>query len=443
MAQEIKLDSIESLDIGSTVSLDADSGLKNVDFGSGVELLMNEKVKNGGTNPDKSFASSNSLKGLENDLNALEDVGIGLGSDINKEIKFEEKNSFQNKPTIEIAKGTSNMEMGKETWDGFQSIDTINIEEEDKFTKKKSQQEVLREKFEVLRKLEQLESKGANLSKKYTMESDLQEMKGEYNHLMNEKEKSNSVKFQGKILTTMITGLEFLNSKFDPFDIKLDGWSEQINENIDDFDEIFSELHEKYKSKAKMAPELKLLFQLASSGIMIHMTNTMFKSALPGMDDIMRQNPDLMNHFTKAAMSSMEQQSPGLSNFMNDFGMSHGQDTNEIKSRPESFENKPQNLPHVQERVRGRPPTPTASASAPRFQEEPSKRPEMKGPSNIDSILSSLGKASNASISKEITLDKSSTISIDDIDNISLSSAASNKRKNKRKSDKNTVSLAI
>ena len=67
-----------------------------------------------------------------------------------------------------------------------------------------------------------------------------------------------------------------------------------------------------------MAPELKLLFQLASSGIMIH-ANTMFKSALPGMDDIMRQNPDLMNHFTKAAISSMETKTPGLSHFMNDF----------------------------------------------------------------------------------------------------------------------------
>ena len=44
---------------------------------------------------------------------------------------------------------------------------------------------------------------------------------------------------------------------------------------------------------------------------------------------------------------------------------------------------------------------------------------------------------------KNITLDKDSTISIDDLDNISLGSAASNKRKSKRKSDKNTVSLAI
>ena len=73
------------------------------------------------------------------------------------------------------------------------------------------------------------------------MESDLEEMKGEYEHLIQEKEKSNSVKFQVKILTTLITGIEFLNNKFDPFDIKLDGWSEQINENIDDYDEIFSQ----------------------------------------------------------------------------------------------------------------------------------------------------------------------------------------------------------
>ena len=44
----------------------------------------------------------------------------------------------------------------------------------------------------------------------------------------------------------------------------MDGWGEQVNENISDYDEI-SQLHEKYKSKVKMAPELKLLFQLGGS----------------------------------------------------------------------------------------------------------------------------------------------------------------------------------
>ena len=114
-----------------------------------------------------------------------------------------------------------------------------------------------------------------------------------------------------------ITGLEFLNSKFDPFDIKLDGWGEQINENIDEYDEIFSELHEKYKSKAKMSPELKLLFQLGGSAMMVHMSNTLFKSSMPGMDDIMRQNPELMKQFTQAAVNTMGESNPGFGGFMN------------------------------------------------------------------------------------------------------------------------------
>ena len=142
-------------------------------------------------------------------------------------------------------------------------------------------------------------------------------MKGEYETIVSEKEKKNAVKFQGKMLMACITGLEFLNNKFDQFDVKLDGWSEQINENIDDYDDIFAELHEKYKSKATMAPELKLLFQLGGSALMVHMTNSMFKSAMPGMDDIMRQNPDLMQQFTSAAVNSMGQTNPGLGGFMN------------------------------------------------------------------------------------------------------------------------------
>ena len=249
-----------------------------------------------------------------------------------------------------------------------------------------------------LRKLEQLESKGVTLSKRYSMESSLDEMKGEYEHIISEKERTNSVKFQGKVLTTLITGLEFLNSKLDPFDIKLDGWSEQINENLEEYDDIFSELHDKYKSKAKMAPELKLLFQLAGSGMMIHMTNTMFKSAMPGMDDIMRQNPDLMNQFTKAAVSSMEKNSPGLSNFMNDFGMSHSEPA--PPSGPSNFTQ------------------------------------DMKGPDNIDQLLNQLNKKIDIEDNNE------STISIEELDNLSTSTTPSMNRR-KRKSDKNTIRLAV
>ena len=284
--QEVDLGDV---DIGSSskkeVSLNLNDDLKASNFGSGIELLMNDKVKN--SSGKSSSKKDEGLSSIEKELDNIDNVELTGDT---KEVEVKEKDSFKSKPVIEIAKSTVDLGNTGETWDGFKDINAVNLDDIERKSKRMSHEDLLKEKFEILRKLETLESKGATLSKKYNMDSDLDEMKGEYEFLINEKEKKNSIKFQGKVLTTLITGLEFLNNKFDPFDVKLDGWSEQINENLEDFDEIFSELHEKYKSKAKMAPEIKLLFQLASSGIMIHMTNTMFKSALPGMDDIMRQN---------------------------------------------------------------------------------------------------------------------------------------------------------
>lgn len=334
--------------------IDLDLNIDDVDFGSGAELLMNDKQKS----TNKNISLDKELS----ELNEIEDVNIGKNT-----VKMDTQPSIP-----------------------FKKISEINIEKEVQEVEYKTKEDLLKEKFNYLRKLEQLESKGVTLSKRYSMDSSLDEMKGEYEHIIFEKERSNSMKFQGKVLTTLITGLEFLNNKLDPFDIKLEGWSEQINENLEDYDDIFSELHEKYKSKAKMAPELKLLFQLAGSGMMIHMTNTMFKSAIPGMDDIMRQNPDLMNQFTKAAVSSMEEKSPGLSNFMSDFG-----------------KNQPSNA-----------------------------RQDMKGPENIDQLLNQLNKK------VDIEPKNDSTISVEDLENLSNTLTPSTNRR-KRKSDKNTIRLAV
>ena len=63
-----------------------------------------------------------------------------------------------------------------------------------------TKKDALREKFQLLRKLETLERKGAQLSKKYTMESPILEMKGEYETIMDEKAKQNSIKFSGNML---------------------------------------------------------------------------------------------------------------------------------------------------------------------------------------------------------------------------------------------------
>ena len=179
------------------------------------------------------------------------------------------------------------------------------IREENYYIPKQNIEEERKEKEELLFKFEKMRRLGIPIARKFNFSSNLDEMKFELNRIKSERETEASIKFQKKMLMACITGIEFINGKFDPFDVKLDGWSESIHENINDYNEVFEELHDKYKTKAKMAPEIKLLFMVAGSGFMFHLTNTMFKSQLPGMDDIMRQNPELMQQFTNAAVNSM------------------------------------------------------------------------------------------------------------------------------------------
>lgn len=160
------------------------------------------------------------------------------------------------------------------------------------------------EKQELLFKLKRFELRGIPLSRKFSQNSSIEDMRDEFLRIKAQRDLENSVRFQRKTMMAFVSGAEFLNSKFDPFDVKLDGWSESIHENINDYDEVFEELHDKYKTKAKVAPEVKLLMMLGGSAIMFHMTNALFKNSMPGVEDILKQNPDLMRQFQTAAMNS-------------------------------------------------------------------------------------------------------------------------------------------
>jgi len=167
-----------------------------------------------------------------------------------------------------------------------------------------SAQEIKNEKIDLIYKFKRLENQGVKTSMNYNMNSQLDDMRNEYIKLKKQREVENSVKFQRKMLMACITGIEFLNGKFDPFAVQLDGWSESMNEGIDDYDDVFEELHEKYGGKTEVAPEIKMIMMVAGSAFMFHLTNTMFKTSLPGMDDVLKNNPELMQQFAKAAVNT-------------------------------------------------------------------------------------------------------------------------------------------
>ena len=154
-----------------------------------------------------------------------------------------------------------------------------------------------KEKQKMLLKLYEYQTKGVKLSKRFTPESTYEEVKLEYD--MQNKMLSNrsAVAFSRKMLMAAVTGLEYMNGRFDPFNIKLDGWSESVMENIGDYDKIFERLAEKYSGRGEMAPELELMFSLAGSAFMFHLTSSFFKSSGGGgIEGMMRgmMNPNMM-----------------------------------------------------------------------------------------------------------------------------------------------------
>lgn len=256
-----------------------------------------------------------------------------------------------------------------------------------------------KEKSEVLNKLQRLEQKGFPISKRYTMDNTLDEMNQEYARLVDARSLEASLRFQRQALMSIVTGMEWANTRFDPFDIKLDGWSEAVHENVEDFDEIFEELYDKYKERGKMPPEARLVMALAGSGFMCHVSNTFLKSRMASVsaDDILKSNPDLAKQFAAAAAN---QAGPGFGNFMN-MAMGGPQQAQGAPVASNNFfgssaQAAAQAAQESQARMRqglgqpmGQAPQAVAAMEPPRQ----TARREMRGPSGVDDILQSFAEA--------------------------------------------------
>jgi len=162
------------------------------------------------------------------------------------------------------------------------------------------------EKADLLNKLARLEKKGFTVNKSLNAYSDITQIRTEYKRIVYSIEAEQSIKFSRRMLIACVTGVEFLNKRYNPFDIMLEGWSESVMENVDDYDGVFEELYVKYRTKMHVAPEIKLIMMLGGSGMMFHLTHSMFKAAMPNMNDVMKQNPDLVKNMMEAVKNTQQ-----------------------------------------------------------------------------------------------------------------------------------------
>jgi hypothetical protein len=436
---------------------DSDRPSTSVNFGGGLEFLMNDK--------QKSSSSINidlgELDRLESELNELSGGGGGGAGKSSSSAKSggeskmfsgfgnffglgggssssggggDTKNiSIGQKDDSNLGQATVESMGNTKTWDGFQKVNEVPITSS--APTKMTDREKRRKKRAMIKKLEEWYEKGLIKSNShFTLESNYEEIEDEYETALEDKRKKDSIKLQGWWFMTFVNSIEYANAAFNPFDVNLDGWGEQVNEDIDSYEEIFGELHEKYKG-GKLAPEISLLLRLGFSAAVVNFTNKALSSATPGFNDVIKQSPELMKMFTNATVSSMSQQSPGFAfanNMMNQMGQ-QGPATN-MGPPPAPVETKqmpPQQRPgqsmHFTEHPGNQGPRPDISMArgamfneggvdigsqygnpngpigqqsqgfnrqlpANNYAPQPQKRPEMRGPQNtdIDNILAGL-----------------------------------------------------
>jgi len=140
--------------------------------------------------------------------------------------------------------------------------------------------ELRRAKREVYEKLNRLKDKGIRIPH-FTEESDLDEMNDYYEMKSSELRRRKGVRTMRKVVTTGASLVEFVFGKWNPLNLELEGWSESMNENITDFDDVFEEFAEKYfKDRSKLPVEIRLVGLILWSALSFHFSNQMAKNMM-------------------------------------------------------------------------------------------------------------------------------------------------------------------
>jgi len=329
---------MEVIDLGLSdlepvsISFNDDSssfGPSSSSLGAGIELLMNDKkkVSSGSMNIDLG-----ELDKLENELNDLSSSanksadtksigGFSSFFGFGKEKDVKAASSHANEASdSNLGQATSDSMGNTKTWDGFSKINEIP-QSGPSSSSKMNDREKRRKKRIMIKKIEEWYEKGLiKNNPHFNIDSNYEEVEDEYETALEDKRKKDSIKLQGWWFMTAVNSIEYANAAFNPFDINLDGWGEQVSEDIDSYEEIFDELHDKYKG-GKLSPEISLLLRLGFSAAVVNFTNKALSTATPGFNDVIKQSPELMKMFTNATVSSMSQASPGFNfanNMMND-----------------------------------------------------------------------------------------------------------------------------
>lgn len=338
---------------------------------TGLDMLVNsEKVKRKSEKENEKEKEKDSDSEKDNNLDILSSRANSYNPNYsNSPNLYSHKNYSLTKSNSENKNRSENRSKNR----SISSSDSDEISEED-------------EKAFLLKLMDNLKRRGYVSKREYTMNSRLKDVKKEYNRLLKERNLENSVKFQRNCLFLFCNTVEVFNSTYDPFGANLNGWSDQVFDNLDSYDPIFERLYEKYSKKMQMAPELQLFLSLSGSAATYAISNKLFN----------KRNMDILNNSNTNTNTSILKQAANM------IGEQHNippvrEDINPPSVNQDNIPKDgfgrdflPQNHHHHQQ-------SPQRQRQSQQQRRPPVQQNEMNGPSDID-INSVLEKMKNSNI---------------------------------------------
>ena len=304
-------------------------------FGPGLELLINDKKRNGFQ------AQASSVKDL-GDLNALdrqmEELTGGSSSGVNSSSTsggdsgnaggsgggksgflgglFSGWGGSGNSANIQSAKDVerstqpdpaSYVRPAPKTWDGFTKTAELPSGKAMYDSKQMSDKEKRIKKRTMMDELERWYEKGyIKDNTHFHRDSPYEEVEEEYDSVLEKIRRKKSINLQKDILYNVMNFIEFSNSWVDPFGLKLEGLADKTTEELDSYEDIFGELYDKWKG-GKVPPELALLCKVGFSIAMLHMSNNVLSSTPIAFQDVVKQSPELQRAWHDSVVKTMSE----------------------------------------------------------------------------------------------------------------------------------------
>ena len=229
----------------------------------------------------KSLMNTDKIKNEDNEL--LDDIADLMKDDImnnyNKDDNNDDDVNNDNNDNDDINDINDDVEENKEQQSDPSEINPNDFKEildNGEFDNLSPQQQRII-KYDLLMKLADLvKTNGIQITTDYNMNSNYYDIKREYDYHVRVRGKKRTISTIYSGIICAAKGLEFLNNKFDPFGLNINGFTLNLESSREELLDVLMELYDKYLSTQgkEISPEMQLVFIFIKALVMTMVTNT-------------------------------------------------------------------------------------------------------------------------------------------------------------------------